>query len=77
MQGSPTPISTNILSPVAKTLASAVQSRWFSVLIGALAVAFIATLIAATLVANSALTPVTVSILRTTLGAALLVALAF
>ena len=77
MQGSPTPISTNILSPVEKILASAVQSRWFSISLGALAVAFIATLAAATLLANSALSPDTVSLLRTTLGAAILVTLAF
>jgi PAS domain S-box-containing protein len=77
MQGSPTPISTKILSPVGKILASAVQSRWFSISLGALAVAFITTLAAATLLANSALSLDTVSLLRTALGAALLVALAF
>ena len=76
MQESPTPISTN-LSPVEKILASAVQSRWFSMSLGALAVAFITTLAAATLLANAALSPVTVSILLTTLGAAIIVALAF
>ena len=77
MQGSPTPISTNILSHVGKILASAVQSRWFSISLGALAVAFIATLAAATLLANSALSPDTVSLLRTTLGAAILITLTF
>ena len=77
MQESPTPVSTNILSPVGKILASAVQSRWFFVLLGALAVAFITTLAAAPLLANAALSPVTVSILLTTLGAAIIVALAF
>ena len=59
-----------------RILASAVQSRWFSISLGALAVAFITTLAAATLLANSALSPDTVSLLRTTLGAALLVTLA-
>ena len=77
MQGPSATISTNIVSPVAKTIAAAVQSRWFSVLIGALAVAFIATLIAATLVANSTLTPSIATQLRTGLGAALLIALTF
>jgi PAS domain S-box-containing protein len=76
MQESPTPVSTNILSPVERILASAVQSRWFSISLGALAVAFITTLAAGTFLANSALSPDTVSLLRTTLGAALLVALA-
>jgi len=77
MQESPTPISTNILSPVGKILASAVQSRWFFVLLAALAVAFITTLAAATLLVDSTLAPGAVSLLRTTLGAALLVTLAF
>lgn len=77
MLGPSVPISTNIFSPVGKTLALAVQSRWFSVLIGALAVAFIATLTATALLANSALPPSVVSLARTTLGAALFIALAF
>ncbi|HWL73925.1 MAG TPA: PAS domain-containing protein, partial [Burkholderiaceae bacterium] len=53
------------------------QSRWFLIFIGALAVAFIATLIAATLVASSTLTASTATQLRTALGAALLIALTF
>ncbi|HYM46933.1 MAG TPA: PAS domain S-box protein, partial [Burkholderiaceae bacterium] len=53
------------------------QSHWFSVLVGALAVAFITTLAAATLLANSASPAGFVSLARTTLGAALLIALAF
>jgi diguanylate cyclase (GGDEF)-like protein/PAS domain S-box-containing protein len=77
MQGSPTPISTNILSRVGRILARAAQSRWGFVLLGALAVAFITTLAAAMLLANSALSPDTVSLFRTTLGAALLVTLVF
>ncbi len=72
MQGPSATISTNIVSPVAKTIAGAVHARWFLVLIGALAIAFIATLIAATLVANSTLTPSVAIQLRTGLGAALL-----
>ena len=64
----------NKISPAAKTLAGAVQSRWFSILIGALALAFIATL-APTLAANTALPPSIVSDLKIVLGAALLVGL--
>ena len=75
--GPSTTISTDSLSPVAKAFSAAVQSRWFLLLVGALAVAFIATLIAATLVASSTLTPSTATQLRTALGAALLIALTF
>ena len=74
MDGPSATISTKLFSPQARTLAAAVQSRWFLILIGALAVAFIATLVAATLVSSSTLTPRVATQLRTAFGAALLVA---
>ena len=77
MDGPSATISTKLFSPQARTLAAAVQSRWFLILIGALAVAFIATLVAATLVSSSTLTPSVATQLRTVFGAALLIALTF
>src|SRR5688572_16593827 len=77
MDGPSATISTKLFSPQARTLAAAVQSRWFLILIGALAVAFIATLVAATWVSSSTLTPSVATQLRTVFGAALLIALTF
>ncbi len=77
MQGPPALPSTNASSSFRKSIATAVESRWFYVLIAALAVAVIAALAATTLPSNNALAPGTVWVVLATLGTALFLALGF
>ncbi len=77
MQGPPELPPELASSSVRKTIATAVQSRWFSVMIIALAVAFITALATARLPSNTALAPDNVLVLLAALGTALLIALVF
>jgi len=73
----PSPLpSKNASSSIRKTIATAVQSRWFFAMVVVLVVTFITALAVATLPSNTALAPYTVSFLLAALGTVLFIALA-
>ena len=80
MPGSSTQASTNVITRVTRYLALAAQSRWLRVSIGTLGVVFVLVLMAELLSPSSSQNGASwlaVPQLRTVVGAALLIALAF